>query len=784
MNRRFHGKNPWGSTIALLGSVAGFMAIPHAGADKVFERGKVIYGKLCTECHGVNGEGGDHEDSETLYGDRSIPSLAKRITKTMPEDDPDLCVGEDAEAVAHYIHAAFYSPVARAKLNPPKRQLSRLTANQYLVSVSDAIGFFHWDDGRLGSDERGLRANYWGGGNFGNRPTDNKESEKMHSHFGRRDAQVRFDFGERTPQDELLDPEQFSIRWEGSLIVEETGTHDFVIRTQNGARLFMGDLRQEPLINAWVSSGDEVREEKASVKLLGGRAYPVKIEYFKYKEKTGSMELLWKTPSGVLEVIPERNFSPEQVKKETFNLQTEFPADDRSDGYERGTSISKEWLAAVNNGALEAGDHVYANFQRLTGCKDEERDKEEGFAKMKGFVKRFASLAYRHSVSDDEAAKLLGGELTPAGVKKAVVSVLSSPRFLYPDFSEDGASPAHVMAGRMALSMWDSLPDKELWKAAGEGRLTTPEQIRQQATRMLADPRTRIKLRGFFHHWLELKETDAMAKNPKKFPGIDEAVLADLRKSLELFIEDVVWDDDSDFRKLLTAEYMFLNERLAGIYGKEVQGEAFRKAGFEGGGRSGIITHPYMLTSLAYYDNTSPIHRGVFLTRNVVGRVLKMPPNATEFKDADFDPTLTMREKVTNLTKSTTCMGCHSSINPLGFSLESYDAIGRWRDQDNGKPIDTASDFIDDGGEKIRISNAKDVARFAIGSESARQSFINQLFKHMVKQPVGANRADGLEVLEKRFDESGYKIRDLVVESVIMDATRGMDAAIRETAAR
>ncbi len=760
------------------------LSAPEVAADEQHEKGKVIYEKLCVECHGANGEGVKDEYDEPLYGERTVKSLAKRIDRTMPEDEEDLCVGEDAEAVAAYIHEAFYSPHARAKTHPVKRQLSRLTANQFLVSVSDALGFSHWDNGQLKNKERGLRANYWGGSNFGNGLAENLQNEKFRSHFARRDAKVDFDYGTASPEDKLFDAEQFSVRWEGSLIVEETGSYEFVIRTQNGARLFMGDLHKEPLINGWVSSGDEVREEKASLKLLGGRAYPVKIEYFKYKEKSGSIELLWKTPTGVLEVIPERNFAPEQVRKETFSLQTEFPADDRSDGYERGTSISKEWLASVNMGALEAGDYVYTNFQRLTGCKDDERDKEAGFVKMKKFVKDFASVVYRNPLSDEDVTKLLGGELTPAGVKRAVVSVLTSPRFLYPDFSEPGASPGHVIAGRMALSMWDSLPDKELWKAAEQKRLSTPEQIRQQATRMLGDPRTRIKLRGFFHHWLEIKEMDAMVKNPKKFPGIDEAVLADLRKSLDLFIDDVVWESDSDFRKLLTEESMFLNERLAGIYGKDVKGEAFQKVSFEGGGRSGIITHPYMLTSLAYYDNTSPIHRGVFLTRNVVGRVLKMPPNATEFKDADFDPTLTMREKVTNLTKATTCMGCHSSINPLGFSLESFDAIGRWRDKDNGKPINTTSDFIDDDGEKIRISSAKDVAKFAIGSESARQSFIHHLFKHMVKQPVGASRDDGIEILEKRFTEGGYKIRDLVVDSVIIDVTRGMDAGLKETAAR
>ena len=784
METRFFHKYKPSHSVAFLAVVVSSCLTCIMRADDIFERGKVIYQKQCVECHGENGEGGDDEFVDPLYGDRSIESLTRRIEKTMPEDDEDLCVGEDAEAVAHYIHEAFYSPAAQAKLNPPKRQLSRLTANQFLVSVSDIIGSFHGGDAELKTEERGLKGSYWGGSNFGNKTTDQKENDKMKVHFERTDAGVNFDFGKGTPDDEKFDPDMFSIRWEGSLLIEESGTYEFMIRTRNGARLYINDLWQKEFINAWVSSGKEVREEKVTIKLLGGRAYPLKVEFFKHHEELGLIELKWKSPNGVWEPIPQRNLAPETVWRDVFCLQTDFPADDRSDGYERGTSISKEWLSAVNQGALEAGDHVFDNFEKMTRCKKGERDKESGHRKMKDFVKRFASLAFRNPVNDEEVDRLLGGELSPASVKKAVVTALTSPRFLYPDFSEKGASPSHIAAGRMALSMWDSVPDKLLWEQAGRGEVSDSSQVRWHLERMLLDPRTRSKLRGFFHHWLELKDSDAMTKSPERFPDIDAAVIADLRTSLDLFIEHVTWETDSDYRQLLTADYLFLNERLSKIYGKGVQGTSFQKTSFEGGARSGIITHPYMLTSLAYYDNTSPIHRGVFLTRNVVGRMLKMPPNATEFKDSDHDSTLTMREKVTNLTKSTACMACHSSINPLGFSLERFDAVGRWRDNDNGRPINTVSDFIGDDGETIPIAGPKDVAAFAIDNESARQSFIHHLFHHMVKQTVAANSNDGLLALEKSFVGNGFKIRNLVVESAMIDATRGTNSGDGKTAAK
>src|SRR6185436_20076436 len=131
------------------------------------------------------------------------------------------------------------------------------------------------------------------------------------------------------------------------------------------------------------------------------------------------------------------------------------------------------------------------------------------------------------------------------------------------------------------------------------------------------------------------------------------------------FLDEVVWSDTSDYRRLIKADYLWLNERLAKYYGKEARGEEFRRVNFDPAQRSGVFTHPYLLASLASSRATSPIHRGVFLSRNIVGLALKNPPVAVAFEDAKFDPTLTMREKVSELTKNASCVGCHSVINPL-----------------------------------------------------------------------------------------------------------------------
>src|SRR5688572_15137898 len=178
---------------------------------------------------------------------------------------------------------------------------------------------------------------------------------------------------------------------------------------------------------------------------------------------------------------------------------------------------------------------------------------------------------------------------------------------------------------------------------------------------------------------------------------------------------------------------------------------------------------------------TSPIHRGVFLTRNIIGRALRPPPMAVAFKDADFAPNLTMREKVAELTRPQACQGCHSVINPLGFSLENYDAVGRFRTRDNDKPVNVISDFLDDEGQTIRLEGAQDVAEFAISSDQAQAGFVEQVFHHMVKQPVRAYGTTRLEDLRKEFIADEFNLQKLFLEIAVVSAFHGTSGTSTST---
>jgi cytochrome c5 len=821
-----------GALALCLGLIAGAHADPAEAPadlhpDPANLPGAKIFQKMCSACHGKHGEGVPDKYDEPLQGNRSVESLTKRIARTMPDDDVGACVGDDAKQVSQYIFEAFYSPAAQARIRPAEIDLARLTVEQYRNSVADLVGRFRPGFDQPLNKERGLKANYSGflieppeppkpeetkpapvapapaqqsqtgqTGQTGQTPQpqpqastpaaqtpkpqakvdDKKKKNRARVNFNRVDSQVAFSFGEGSPAPEKqMDVQDFSIRWDGSVIAEETGAYEFIIQSENSVRLYVNDTKNM-LMDAEVTEG-KMREEKKTIFLLGGRAYPIVLMVNKFKEKSASINLKWKPPHGVVETIPQRDLSP-QALRQSMIVSTAFPPDDRSVGYERGTAVSKEWDAATTDGAIEVAEHVVANLVELSGVKLEAPDRIE---KLKDFCRRFMETAFRRPLSEGYR-KIVEKQFAKAkapeqAVTRVVLFTLKSPSFLYPNFHEDRPVDDYDVAARLALALWDSIPDKRLLDAAAAGKLKTREQIAAQATRMVADARTKAKLGGFFHHWLDLERAESAQKDAKAFPGFDATALSDLRISLMLFLDQVVWSEHSDFRELLQADYLLLNNRLGKLYNKDIPGDGFQRVEFDPKERAGVITHPYLLAALANSKSTSPIHRGVFLTRNIVGIRLKPPPKAVVFEESKFDPSLTMREKITQLTKSATCQGCHSMINPLGFSLENYDAIGRWRTQDNHKPVDAVNDFSTDDGDIVHLTGARDIANYAAGNPNGHRAFIHNLFHHTVKQAVGAYGPDEMEDLRQFFVKSGCNIQKLLAEIATVASAKGLPSA-------
>ncbi|QDT27948.1 DUF1592 domain-containing protein [Gimesia panareensis] len=719
-------------------------------ADNKPINGAQIYQKMCVSCHAKNGQGVT-DKANPFHGRKTLQELTMLIDETMPEEDPELCQGKEAEQVAQFVFERFFSP-EEDKGNASRIQLTHLTVRQYLYTTADLMSHF-LGNARVTSKENGLRAEY-----FSSRRFNGKDRVEK-----RIDPVVDFQFGDKKPLEKIKNAEEFSMKWEGSVYVEETGDYEFILKTENGARLWVN--QQEPIIDEWVSSQGRPKEHKATIRLLGGRPYTLRLHVFKYKDKSSSISLQWKPPHKAQEVIPQRNLIPQQFTG-TFIASTEFPPDDSVSGYERGVAVSKSWDDATTSGAIEVMTTVIKHLDRMAGTKPGAKDRRE---KVRQFCHRFAELAFRRPLTKDQKTFFVDQHFDPQletelAAKRSVLLIMKSPRFLYTD-REFAKPDQFTIASRLSYGLWDSMPNRQLYDAAKAGRLKTPEQISQQAERMLDDPRAQAKLRYFFHHWLQLDEKEELAKDKALFPEFDDQVVADLRTSLDMFIDDVVWNGSSDYRQLLTADYVYMNSRLAKVYQVDLpKGESFQKVALDKDQRAGVLTHPYLMANFAYHNLSSPIHRGVFVTRRLLGRSLKPPPQATEFKDGDFHPGMTTREKVAQITKPSACMSCHSIINPLGFSLEHFDAIGRYRKQEVKKDINAAAELVSVTGDTVKFNGARDLADYIARDRHAHAAFVDQLFHQAVKQPINAYGEKIRDDLTTRFEKSGYNIQQLLVE--------------------
>lgn len=744
-----------------------------------------MFALKCAKCHGANGEGASDHPSR-LEGSLSIAQLAKLIQETMPEDNPGSLSPDEANEIARYVHETFYSAIARARFEPVRIELSRLTVRQHRHALADLIGSFRPHEAWGG--ECGLRGEYFAG----REPQGAKERAEV-----RIDPCVEFDFGAAAPVKSISDPRRFSIRWSGSLLAPETGEYDFVIHTEHAARLWV-NAPQSPTIDAWVKSGNE-SQYKATLYLIGGRVYPIRLEFTKAKQGVddseeqakkkdrppvaeASVALRWRRPRSGVETIAPRFLSPIDAPEE-FVCTTPFPPDDRSYGWERGTSISQAWDEATTSAAIEACTYVSEHLNRLAGTSDDAPDRSD---RLLAFCQNFTERAFRQplaeALKDAYIDRQFAGAASPEqAVQRVVLLTLKSPRFLFREL--DGDSESYHVASRLSFGLWNSIPDEQLRQAAAKDQLREAAQLRHQAERMLRDVRARAKLREFLLSWLHLDREADLRKDAEAVPNFDAQTITDLRTSLELFLDDVVWSERSDFRELLLDDELYLNKRLVRFYGADAEAdEGFERVRIDDGLRAGVLTHPYLMAHFAHGVESSPIHRGVFLARGVLGQSLRPPPEAFAPLAPELHPDLTTRERVTLQTKSRECMTCHRIINPLGFTLESFDGVGRFRVSERGRTIDDRSTYVTDDGEEIPLQGGRALAEFLAGSSECHRAFVEQMFHHLVQQSLQAYGPTLLDELCEHFRESEFNIRELAVEIMVATALVGRETNSDRTA--
>ena len=362
-------------------------------------------------------------------------------------------------------------------------------------------------------------------------------------------------------------------------------------------------------------------------------------------------------------------------------------------------------------------------------------------------VRTLARQAYRRPIAAEELPHLLAPYRTgrseggfEEGIEWALQRILVSPEFLFrieqdPESIEPGtAYPISdlELASRLSFFLWSSIPDEPLLELAAEGRLKDPAVLEEQVGRMLADPRSKALVTNFAGQWLYLRNMAMVAPDLGEFPEFDENLREALQRETQLFFESMLREDHS-VADLLDADYTFLNERLARHYGIEnVYGNHFRRVVLSHEERRGLLGKGSILTTTSYANRTSPVLRGKWVLENILGTPPPPPPpDVPDLEEASGDgKPLTMRERMEKHRANPACAACHAQMDPLGFALENFDAIGGWRTTEAGSPIDS-SGALPDG---TRFEGAPGLRRVLL---SRREEFVMNVTDKLLTYALG-----------------------------------------------
>jgi hypothetical protein len=344
-------------------------------------------------------------------------------------------------------------------------------------------------------------------------------------------------------------------------------------------------------------------------------------------------------------------------------------------------------------------------------CRPTSQAEEPACART--ILSRLARRAYRRATTEADLRPLLdlyrrgrSSGTFDAGIQLALQGVLTSPKFLFrvetdPPSLVAGA-PHRVgdadLASRLSFFLWSSIPDQQLLDVAAANRLGQPAELERQVTRMLADPRAEAVVKNFGGQWLHLRNLSAFVPTRDDFPEFDDSLRQAMRTETEMLLDSLRLENRSVL-DLLRADYTFANERLARHYGmRGVYGSHFRRVPVTDPARYGLLGHASILAVTSYPNRTSPVVRGKWILENVMGTPPPPPPPGAANVLADNAPgkLASVRARLAAHRSNAQCASCHRVMDPLGFALENFDAVGAWRTDDQGAPID-ASDTLVDG---------------------------------------------------------------------------------------
>ncbi len=423
--------------------------------------------------------------------------------------------------------------------------------------------------------------------------------------------------------------------------------------------------------------------------------------------------------------------------------------------------------------------------RKIFSCHPASREEELPCAEA--IVSRLGSEAYRRPLSSRDLEPLLalyrvgasdGG--FEAGVRTALEGILASPHFVFrleepPKRAGSETYPIDDLdlASRLSFFLWGTGPDEELMRSAQEGGLSDPGAYDRHVRRMLADPRSRALATRFAEQWLRLPDLEPMHPDVRTYPDFHEQLKKSMRRETELFFESLVREDRSAL-ELLTADYTFLDERLARHYGiVGVVGSDFRRVSYPESNRRGLLAHGSILTLTSHAHRTSPVLRGKWVLEVLLGTPPPPPPpdvpELEEAGEAEEGRLLSVREQMERHRSSPACQSCHVMIDPIGLALENFDATGAWRIKDNGVAIDASGELYDG----TPLESPEDLRRALLNhSTSLLRTFTENLMAYALGRRVEYFDMPAVRGIVREAKARDYRMSEFVLGVVKSPAFR------------
>ncbi len=487
-----------------------------------------------------------------------------------------------------------------------------------------------------------------------------------------------------------------------------------------------------------------------------------------------------------------RNAVKDLLGTEAANAVTP-PADSSVNGFDSigaaQLALSSQAVEQYETSATTAAELAFGDAAlrgRLVPCAP---DSNADAGCMRTVIDTFGRRAWRRPLTEDELSTWVAvGLQTSAvygdfykGAQFALSGLMQSPNFLYiVEVGEpDPARPGRVrltgneLATRLAFFLTGTLPDEALLAAAESGALQTSPGIRAEAERLVQKPEAREALRRFFDEAFRLRNVDSLAKDPATFPEFTPALAAAMREEANLLLDDVIWERDADFREVLDATHTFVNADLAKLYDLPNAPESgFARVELDPAGvRGGFLGQAAFLALMAHPKMTSPTHRGKFVRERLLCETVAAPPpnvNTTLVVEPGTEGQKTQRERLWAHQANPACSGCHVPMDGVGLGLENFDALGRYQETDNGKPVDAVSEFDDRG----RFRGALELGRLLREDDRVVACVVKSLYRMATGHVEVTGEAAPLWRAQEAFASNGHRMKSLLVEIAASEAFR------------